>query len=306
LFNSIGVITAIIILKPFTGIIEWITFELLHEPKAFLVANTHTFFNLFNALLFLPLTKYYVKFLERLVPDRGGKKYEGEHLDRLLIETPMAALKAATQEVIYAAEVARGMLNDSMISLINDDRSKIDLVLKNEEKINNMQTEITQYLVEISRKNLDSYQSARIPALMNSINNFERIGDHCEDIIDLSQRKMELKLHFSDIGINELNILFNETALMMNECCMAYLKDDKETALLAASREDTIDDLSDEFKEKHIQRLEEGICNVQAGVVFLDVVTHLERIADHIHNICLIIADISKIKTIRATDNDFI
>ena len=304
LFNSFGVIIAVIIFKPFTGIIEWITFELLHEPKAFLVANTHTSFNLFNALLFLPLTKYYVKFLERVVHDRGGKKYEGEHLDRLLIDTPVAALKAATQEVIYAAEIARNMLNDSMVSLINDDRSKIDIVLKNEEKINSMQPEITQYLVEISRKNLDSYQSARIPALMNSINNFERIGDHCEDIIDLSQRKMEMNIHFSDIGINELNILYSETALMMNECYMAYLEDNKETALLAASREDTIDDLSDEFKARHIQRLEEGTCNVQAGVVFLDVVTHLERIADHIHNICLIIADKNKIKTTRTIDND--
>jgi phosphate:Na+ symporter len=259
---------------------------------------------LFNALLFLPLTKYYVKFLERVVHDRGGKKYEGEHLDRLLIDTPVAALKAATQEVIYAAEIARNMLNDSMVSLINDDRSKIDIVLKNEEKINSMQPEITQYLVEISRKNLDNYQSARIPALMNSINNFERIGDHCEDIIDLSQRKMEMNIHFSDIGMNELNILYSETALMMNECYMAYLEDNKETALLAASREDTIDDLSDEFKERHIQRLEEGTCNVQAGVVFLDVVTHLERIADHIHNICLIIADKDKIKTTRTIDND--
>jgi phosphate:Na+ symporter len=304
LYNVIGVIIAIIVLKPFSGIIEWITYDILREPKAFLVANTHTLFNIISALVFLPITKYYVQFLERIIPERSGKGYEGEHLDRLLIDTPVAALKAATQEVIYAAEIARNMLNDSMVSLINDDRSKIDTVLKNEEKINSMQPEITQYLVEISRKNLDNYQSARIPALMNSINNFERIGDHCEDIIDLSQRKMEMNIHFSDIGMNELNILYSETALMMNECYMAYLEDNKETALLAASREDTIDDLSDEFKERHIQRLEEGTCNVQAGVVFLDVVTHLERIADHIHNICLIIADKDKIKTTRTIDND--
>lgn len=291
LYNVIGVILAVIVLKPFSGMIEWITFRILHEPRAFLVANTHTFFNIFSALVFLPITKYYVMFLERIIPDRKGKKYEYEHLDRLLIETPVAALKAATQEVIYAADVARNMLNDSMISMIEDDESKIGLVLENEEKINSMQTEITQYLVEISRENLDSDQSAKIPALINTINNFERIGDHCEDIIELSQSKINRKISFSEKGLNELKELYQEVLEMMDECYQSYSKDDVELALKAADREDVVDELTLKFKERHIIRLEEGICSVQAGVIFLDAITHLERIADHLHNVCLIISE---------------
>lgn len=294
LYNIIGVLIAVVLLQPFTSIIEWLTYTVLHESKAFLVANTHTFFNIISALVFLPITKYYVQFLEKIIPERADKVYEGEHLDRLLIETPVAALKAATQEVVYAAEVAKNMLEDSVISLMDDDRSRIETVLKNEEQINRMQAEITQYLVEISKKDLDGDQSARIPALINSINNFERIGDHCEDIIDLAQRKMELKLHFSESGMNELNTLYNEITLMMKECYTAYVEDNGEIALLAASREDTIDNLSDELKEKHIQRLEAGTCNVQSGIIFLDAINHLERIADHLHNISLIIADSHK------------
>lgn len=291
LYNVIGVLIAIIVLKPFTGIIEWITFSVLHEPKAFLVANTHTFFNIISALVFLPITKYYVLFLEKIIPERRDKEHEGEHLDRLLIETPVAALKAATHEVLYAAEVAKNMLEDSIISLIEGNRYKINTVRQNEEIINNLQAEITQYLVEISRKDLDRDQSAKIPALINSINNFERIGDHCEDIIDLAQQKMEMKLHFSDMGISELRTLYDEVSLMMNECCIAYAEDNAEMALLAAEREDTVDNLSIELKEKHIQRLEAGTCNVQAGIVYLDVINHMERIADHLHNISLIVAD---------------
>ena len=145
--------------------------------------------------------------------------------------------------------------------------------------------------MEISRKDLDGDQSARIPALINSINNFERIGDHCEDIIDLAQRKIELKLHFSETGTKELNALYDEIALMMNECYSAYAEDNGDIALLAASREDKIDELSDELKEKHIERLEAGTCNVQSGIIFLDAINHLERIADHLHNISLIVAD---------------
>ncbi|HYF83431.1 MAG TPA: Na/Pi cotransporter family protein [Clostridia bacterium] len=291
LYNVIGVVMAIIVLKPFTGIIEWVTYNVLHEPKAFLVANTHTVFNVISALVFLPITKYYVQFLEKIIPERKNEEYEGEHLDRLLIETPVAALKAATQEVLNAGAIAKSMLEDAVISLMDDDRNKISTVLENEEKINKMQAEITQYLVEISRKDLDSDQSARIPALINSINNFERVGDHCEDIIELAQRKMELRLQFSEMGLCELDILYNEISLMMNECLTAYTEDNGEIALLAASREDTIDNLSDELKEKHIQRLEAGTCNVQSGIIFLDAINHLERIADHLHNICLIVAD---------------
>ncbi len=291
LYNIIGVLVAIIVLKPFTGVIEWITYSLLNEPKAFLVANTHTIFNIISALVFLPITKYYVRFLERIIPDRKDIELEGEHLDRLLIETPVAAIKAATNEVLNASIVAKSMLTDSMASLLDDDSSRIETVLQNEKRINNMQAEITQYCVEISRKDLDREQSTRIPALINSINNFERIGDHCEDIIDLTQQKLNLKLHFSEIGAEGLKSLYDEIMLMMDECYTAYSEDNAELALLAAAREDKVDIMSEELKIKHIDRLEAGTCNVQAGIVYLDVVNHLERIADHLHNISLIVAD---------------
>ena len=291
LYNVIGVVIAIIVLKPFSGMIEWITFSLLHEPKAFLVANTHTLFNIISALVFLPITKYYVLFLEKIIPDRTDKRYKEVPLDRLLIETPVAALKAATQEVINAAEVAKNMLNDSLISLIEDNESKIDSVLQNEEKLNSMQTEITQYLVEISRKDLDSDQSAKIPALINTINNFERVGDHCEDITELSRNKINRKIIFSEQGINELETLYQEVMNMMDECLLAYSKDDAELALQAAAREDVVDELTLNFKDEHIRRLEEGTCSVQAGVIYLDAITHLERIADHLHNVCHIISE---------------
>ncbi|MEA4848717.1 MAG: Na/Pi cotransporter family protein [Clostridiaceae bacterium] len=291
LYNIIGVVIAVVVLNPFSGMIEWITFNILHEPKAFLVANTHTFFNIISALVFLPITKYYVRFLERIIPERRDKKHEEEHLDRLLIETPVAALRAANQEVIYAADIARNMLNDSMISLIEGEENRIDSVLQNEEKINIMQTEITQYLVEISHKNLDSDQSARIPALINTINNFERVGDHCEDITELSRNKINRKIIFSEKGLDELKTLYQEVMNMMDECYSAYEKDDIDLALQAAEREDVVDELTLKFKEKHIKRLEKGTCSVQAGVVFLDAITHLERVADHLHNVCLIISE---------------
>ena len=291
LYNVIGVVIAVIVLRPFSGMIEWITFSLLHEPKAFLVANTHTLFNIISALVFLPITKYYVLFLEKIIPDRTDKRYKEVPLDRLLIETPVAALKAATQEVINAADIAKDMLNDSLISLIEDNESKIDSVLQNEEKLNSMQTEITQYLVEISRKDLDSDQSAKIPALINTINNFERVGDHCEDITELSRNKINRKIIFSEQGINELETLYQEVMNMMDECLLAYSKDDAELALQAAAREDVVDELTLKFKDEHIRRLEEGTCSVQAGVIYLDAITHLERIADHLHNVCHIISE---------------
>jgi phosphate:Na+ symporter len=298
LYNIIGVLIAIIVLRPFTSMVEWVTYSILHEPKAFLIANTHTLFNIISAALFLPLTKYYVRFLEMIIPDRTPGLDEEEHLDRLLIETPVAALKAASKEIANSAEIARDMLRDAMESLLENDSAKVELVLKNEERINHLQESVTQYLVEISRQNLDSDQSLKIPALINSINNFERVGDHCEDIIELAQRKIDHNIHFSGKGLGELRMLYQEVLTMLDECYNAFAKEDVELALQAVAREDRIDAMSDELKEKHIKRLEEGTCKVEAGIVFLEVVNHLERAADHIHNISLLIVDDVKRKTV--------
>lgn len=299
LYNIIGVFIAVVVLKPFTSIIQWLTYDILHQPKAFLVANTHTIFNVISAIVFLPITKYYVKFLEKIIPDKKGDKYEGELLDRLLIETPVAALEAAKQEVVNAARLAKDMLEDAMNVLLDYDKPTADKVLKNEAKMNVIQAEVTQYLVEISRGNLDINQSAKIPALINSINNFERIGDHCEDIIEFSQRKFERNLSFSEKGLGELDMLYGEISKMVEECYRAFSTEDVEIAMKAVAREDKIDEISVELKEKHIARLEEGTCCVEAGIIFLDVIAHLERVADHLHNISLIVVDEIKIKEVR-------
>lgn len=300
LYNIIGVIIAVIVLNPFTSLIQWLTYNVLNEPRAFLVANTHTFFNVMNAVVFLPITKYYVSFLEKIVPDRKNKGNASKRLDRLLLDTPAAALKAATEEVMLAAEIAAEMLQYAMSSLIEGDREIVDKVLKREEDINRLQTDVTQYLVEISRQNLDSEQSAKIPALINSINNFERVGDHCEDIIELSQRKIDRSIKFSDKATEELKILYQEVFKMMEECNNSYSKEEIALASQAAAREDIIDELTIKFKEKHIERLEEGTCSVHAGVIFLDVITHLERIADHLHNVSLIVIESLKKKSTQA------
>ncbi|HOM42886.1 MAG TPA: PhoU domain-containing protein, partial [Bacillota bacterium] len=125
----------------------------------------------------------------------------------------------------------------------------------------------------------------------NTINNFERVGDHCEDITELSRNKINRKIIFSEQGINELETLYQEVMNMMDECLLAYSKDDAELALQAAAREDVVDELTLKFKDEHIRRLEEGTCSVQAGVIYLDAITHLERIADHLHNVCLIVSE---------------
>jgi len=294
LYNVIGVIIAILVLKPFTGIVEWVTYVVLHEPKAFLVANTHTLFNVISAIIFLPLTKYYVRFLEWVIPEPKIKNFEGEHLDRLLLDTPEAALKVAGIEVNNATQVARKMLDGVMTSLIDGTKNKVDMVLDNEEILNKMQTDITQYLVEISQQTLLSEQSLRIPAYINSINNIERIGDHCEDIIELSIRKIDRKITFSEVAYEELKSLYSIVTEMFNDCFDANLNDNVELAIRAADKEDIIDAMTDELKELHIKRLENGLCKVEAGIIFLEVITHLERIADHIHNICLIIIDSNK------------
>jgi phosphate:Na+ symporter len=118
---------------------------------------------------------------------------------------------------------------------------------------------------------------------------------------ELSRLKYDRNVKFSDKAVKELNMLYEQVSKMMEECNNSYSKEDIALASRAAAREETIDELTIRFKEKHIKRLEEGTCSVQAGVIFLDVITHLERIADHLHNVSTIVLDSLEKKDIEAS-----
>ncbi|MGI5998475.1 MAG: PhoU domain-containing protein, partial [Lutispora sp.] len=132
--------------------------------------------------------------------------------------------------------------------------------------------------------------SKRVAALFNTVHDVERIGDHAENLVELAQFKVDNKIVFSNKAIKELKEIFTVVDKVIESSLAALQNDDKEKVKEADKYENMVDDLRDTLRESHIRRLNNNECNVNAGVVFLDIVTNLERIADHGVNIAGIVS----------------
>jgi phosphate:Na+ symporter len=286
LYNIIGVLLAGLVFSLFKDLIAATSPNIAQQ-----VANSHTIFNVLSAVIFLPLTNHYVKFLEWIVPERekraGGKL---TYIDPLILDTPVAAINATIKETAACARITRGMVRDSLEGLMNDDSERLEKVFKDEERVNELQQAITEYLIALSNREVGADVSAKIPALVHCINDVERIGDHAENLAELARDKVEKGLPFSDEAVKELRHLLAEIDGMAEETLQALEGGDPGAAAVVLAHEDRFDDLTDQLRERHILRLEEGRCRVQSGVIFLDIVSNLERAADHLENVAEAVA----------------
>ncbi len=293
LYNIIGVLLVILGFPLFVKLIEG--FTQYFQPRAGLdaqIANSHTLFNLVTAIIFLPLNKYFVKFLETIIVGRGKEEQIHEnraiYLDKLLLSTPAAAFKASLSEIIRGAEYSKDMIIKSLDGILDLNFNDYEQLYKYEEIINLLQKEITKYVVEISKQPLSDKSSIMVPAMINSINNIERMGDRSVDISKLIIQKQEKNLVFSDTAVKELKEL-RDLVVAMIEKTIFVLKNDSINNMDVLKEikelEDKVDSYSKELERHHIERLEQGRCTIESGVVFIEIINHFERIADHIYKI---------------------
>jgi phosphate:Na+ symporter len=289
LFNVIGV--AYMLFFVYTGwFVRAINFvipgEITTKNVMFYIAISHSAFNIVNTLVFLP----FIGLLERasiwLVPRKKGAVEMGaQYLEKNLLNTPPIAMEQARKETVRMLGLASKSVSSAVKSFLENDISAIKPVPNLEQAVDNLQSEITQYLVELSQKDLSEQESEGLPVLMHSVNDIERIGDHSENVVELAERKIEKKLPFSDEAIRGINLMWNELNSMMIETERALKNDDAEAARKILKREENINWLQKSLKKEHVDRLNKGICNIRSTTVFLDFVDNLEKIGDHLTNI---------------------
>ena len=291
-YNVFGVILAMIFLPVFTKIVVGIT-EIFHPAPdlSAYIANTHTLFNILNALIFLPLTDYYVIFLEKVVRPKKDISKEKVLLDKLLLKTPVAALQASRQELIRGMELLKSMVADVMHIAYTDDMRKMEDIKDKEESINFMQKDLTRYIVQLSRVKLTESQSVVVPAMITSVNNVERAGDRVIEIASLCQKKIDAELDFTDKAVREMKEM-EATLVEMLDIAILCLKEPNPKAIeKMVILEEKLDTQAEEFQENHIKRLNMGSCNVDSGVLFIDIISHLERIGDYAYKITMMTKD---------------
>lgn len=251
------------------------------------IALAHTVFNVINSVcVFLPLVRVLEKAAVRLTPGRKDSlELAPIYLEKHLLDSPPLAIQQAVKELIRMAEMAKDALDSAIGCYFNHDPILEDRVLKQEDAVDLLQKEITQYLIEISERNLDESEAEEIPVLVHSVNDVERIGDHAENIIELAIRKHEQKLEIGTKALEELKQIADHTHAMFDDVLQTLREQDDRAALRVLEKEEKLNSMQIRMKENHVIRLQNQECQILAGLVFVSFVDNLEKIGDHITNI---------------------
>jgi len=250
------------------------------------IAIANSTFKCINACMFLPFINKLEQVCIFLVPKKKGTIELGpKYLEKHLLDTPPIALEQARKETTRMMEIASLSVSGAVKCFLENNVSEAKNVLKLEQAVDNLQSEITQYLVELSQRNLSEEESEVLPVLIHSVNDIERIGDHAINIIELSDRKIEQRLPFTEEAIDELTSMWNDLNNMMVKASKALKTNDLETAKSVLVSENIINNYQIDLKKGHVNRLNKGMCEIRSGIVFMDFVDNLEKIGDHITNI---------------------
>lgn len=289
LFNVIGVGYMLVFLRTgwFVSLINFIVpGEITARNIMFYIAVAHSTFNVFNALVFLPFIGGLAKLSTLIVRKKPGAiEVAPQFLEKHLLDTPPIALEQARRETVRMIELACESVSRAVRSFVEENMSIAKPVAKLEEAVDNLQSAITQYLVELSQRGLSPEESEELPVLIHNVNDIERIGDHAENILELSIRKVEKKLPFTDEAMQQLKSMWHELNQMMRNTTEALLNNDEELANKVLEHERKINDLQVKLKKGHVKRLNQGRCKLKSGIVFMDFVDNLEKIGDHLTNI---------------------
>ncbi|CUO25735.1 Na/Pi cotransporter family protein [Clostridium disporicum] len=282
LFNIFGTV----LFLPFSDKVVTFVNYLTPDNVARQVANAHTIFNVVITIFILPISKYFVMLVNHILPDDEGKESCGAiYLDKKLLETPIVASGQVIKETIRMANKAKNNLELAMEVFLNWNEEKMKKVYANESIINTLERDITEYLIELSQHNLPEENAKLVSQAYHTINDIERIGDHAENIVELAIQKYENDITLSNEGDKEVRQLFEVTLKSISIAIEAFESNEINNGDEVEKIEEEIDSLEKQFRENNINRLSAKTCLADAGIMFFDLLSNLERIGDHANNI---------------------
>lgn len=259
------------------------------------VANAHTFFKVFQVIILFPFAKWIVKLTYFFVPDKAGKeKQEGfqlEYIGASSVFSPNTAVVEVTKELERMGHIAVENLIKAVNVLIKPEDKIIEEVYETEQQINYMNHAITDYLVKISQSTLPIDDMKNIGGLFHVVNDIERIGDHAENAADSAILSKEKNISFSKESEEELLEMLNRVIKITNYSIDMFSNNSKEHLQEILDLENGIDQMERDLQEAHVERLKKGQCRQEAGMIFSDIISGLERVADHATNIAFSILD---------------
>lgn len=286
LFNVIGSVIFLFILGWFTKYILYLQGHLNLNPEMTL-AFAHGSFNVANTLIQFSFIGTLAWAVTKLVPGEDMIiEHKPKHLDPIFIERSCAlALDQAKAEIIRMGELASSGLESTNDFLVTQQQKHAEIALQTEEALNNLDRKITDYLIKLSGKSMTEAESMKHTSLMDTVRDIERIGDHYENIIELVDYQISNKLTLTKQAQEDINNMYDLTVMTVKQAIKSLENVDRNMALSVLQKENEIDKMERTYRKKHIIRLNEGLCAPAAGIVFVDIISNLERVGDHAVNI---------------------
>ncbi|WKY48524.1 Na/Pi cotransporter family protein [Eubacteriaceae bacterium ES3] len=247
------------------------------------IAMAHTLFNIINTIVLFPVINYFVKALDHFMPEQEAEK--GLYLDDRLLNNPSIALGQVGKEMVRLGNLVIKNFFESCEVIMTKDSKLLEEITEREERIDEFQQGIIDFTVKLSNENMSEAENDQLAFFMKGSHDLERIGDHAMNISELLEMQVNRKIQFSEIANQELLTLINITTNTLKDMVMLLETDELELCYKILDEEDEIDELTEKLKDDHIDRLNEGICNPYAGIIFMDLLTNIERVGDHASNI---------------------
>ena len=286
IFNIVGTIIFTILLIPFTNLIQYFQTSLNLNPEM-TIAFAHGTFNVTNTIIQFPFIAVLAWIVTKIIRGEDSSiNFKPQHLNPIFIEqSPAIALTEAQKEIIRMAEFSLDGLKEANQFLNTQDKKHADMATQLEGAINNLDKKITEYLVLLSEKPLSPTDSEKHSVLAGVVGDIERVGDHVENLVELVDFQISNRVSLSDDALAELNEMLELTISTLHDAVEALTNFDTELAQTVIAKERKIDQMERVLRKRHVLRLNERSCSGDASIIFVDMVSNLERIGDHAVNI---------------------
>ena len=283
MFNVLGTLV-VFILVSLLPVSTWIGHI---DGPALQIAVAHTSFKVFEVLCFVLLRKWLVKLVMILVPgeDKQGEEKSLKFLDDRILSTPPIAVAQICKEIERMGDIAIANLTRAMDAFFNKDSSLLNEVEQSEDVVNYLNHEITRYMVAAAQLDLPASDVEQLGEMFHVVNDLERIGDHAENMAEYAKSRIDEEIPFSEDGLAELRDMLDKTVALFKLSMEAFHTRDQHLLPRVLVQEENIDDMEKTLQQSHVDRLTRGACTPRSGMIFSDMLSNLERVADHATNV---------------------
>lgn len=284
IMGAILFLTAIYVYQAMIGFSFW------DEPvNRGRIADFHTLFNLVTCLVMLPCVNILITFAKKVVKDKNVSKIDVELalLDPIFVQNPSVALEQCKKVMVSMTDAVMENYKLCTACLYQYDSESAEKVRENERFLDKTESVLGEYLVKITEQHLVGEDNRLVTEFMHTVGDFERIGDHCMNLLEVAEYNMEQEIGFSKDALFELDFLTRAVGEAMDTTATAYQQEKESVCHKIGPLEDVVDDMVETLKSKRIIRLQNGACTTEGGISYIEVLTNMERISDHCVNISM-------------------